>query len=161
LQPPQQLESPDTRVLAGPSAGGRPMPRRLSPPWLRRQPIAEPTARPRARCADCATIEFEPASSDQESNGRRPVEADGRRGWGKARMVVARRAGRRRGVPGAWRRPAPVREDAMAQGTITQVIGSTFGAQFPATDLPDIYNAVSVNWPQDGQHMSLTGEVQQ
>ena len=49
----------------------------------------------------------------------------------------------------------------MAQGTITQVIGSTFDAQFPESDLPDIYNAVVVNWTQDGQAMKLTGEVQQ
>ncbi|MEZ6318101.1 MAG: hypothetical protein R3B49_04995 [Phycisphaerales bacterium] len=49
----------------------------------------------------------------------------------------------------------------MAQGTITQVIGSTFDARFPESDLPDIYNAVNVEWSQDGTHMKLTGEVQQ
>src|ERR1043165_8866616 len=31
-----------------------------------------------------------------------------------------------------------------SNGTITQVIGSTFDAQFPENDLPDIYNAVTV-----------------
>jgi len=49
----------------------------------------------------------------------------------------------------------------MADGTITQVIGSTFDAQFPADALPDIYNAVTIQWEQDGQPTSLTGEVQQ
>ncbi|GJM19332.1 MAG: ATP synthase subunit beta [Phycisphaeraceae bacterium] len=49
----------------------------------------------------------------------------------------------------------------MAQGTITQVIGSTFDAQFPESDLPDIYNAVTVSWTLDGNPMTLTGEVQQ
>ncbi len=49
----------------------------------------------------------------------------------------------------------------MAQGTITQVIGSTFDAQFPESDLPDIYNAVQVDWSQDGQSMKLVGEIQQ
>lgn len=29
----------------------------------------------------------------------------------------------------------------MANGTITQVIGSTFDAKFPENQLPDIYNA--------------------
>jgi len=49
----------------------------------------------------------------------------------------------------------------MAQGTITQVIGSTFDAQFPEADMPDIYNAVTVEWTFDGTPMKLTGEVQQ
>ncbi len=49
----------------------------------------------------------------------------------------------------------------MASGTISQVIGSTFDAQFPENELPDIYNAVKVAWEQDGQRMGLTGEVQQ
>ena len=47
------------------------------------------------------------------------------------------------------------------QGTISQVIGSTFDAQFPESNLPDIYNAVSVEWDQDGETMRLFGEVQQ
>ncbi|MEQ8769467.1 MAG: F0F1 ATP synthase subunit beta [Phycisphaerales bacterium] len=49
----------------------------------------------------------------------------------------------------------------MAQGTITQVIGSTFDAQFPESNLPDIYNAVEVRWTMDGHEMKLVGEVQQ
>ena len=31
-------------------------------------------------------------------------------------------------------------------GTVTQVIGSTFDAQFPEDQLPDIYNAIRVEW---------------
>ncbi|MFG0304610.1 MAG: F0F1 ATP synthase subunit beta [Phycisphaerales bacterium JB040] len=52
----------------------------------------------------------------------------------------------------------------MAQGTqgvITQVIGSTFDAQFPEGDLPDIYNAIEITWETDGQKHRLVGEVQQ
>ena len=45
----------------------------------------------------------------------------------------------------------------MATGQITQVIGSTFDAQFPEDQLPSIYNAIKIN--SDG--MTLTGEVQQ
>ncbi len=47
------------------------------------------------------------------------------------------------------------------KGTITQVIGSTFDAQFPEGDLPDIYNAIVIEWSQDGQSKKLVGEVQQ
>ena len=47
------------------------------------------------------------------------------------------------------------------KGTITQVIGSTFDAQFPEGDLPDIYNAVETTWESDGQQQKLVGEVQQ
>ncbi|MEO0513106.1 MAG: F0F1 ATP synthase subunit beta [Planctomycetota bacterium] len=50
---------------------------------------------------------------------------------------------------------------AGTQGVVRQVIGSTFDAQFPEDQLPDIYNAVTVRWEQDGQPMRLTGEVQQ
>ncbi|MFT5423978.1 MAG: F-type H+-transporting ATPase subunit beta [Phycisphaerales bacterium] len=52
----------------------------------------------------------------------------------------------------------------MAQGTkgvITQVIGSTFDAQFPEGQLPEIYNAVQIDWDQDGKHHKLVGEIQQ
>ncbi|MEM8834941.1 MAG: F0F1 ATP synthase subunit beta [Planctomycetota bacterium] len=45
-------------------------------------------------------------------------------------------------------------------GVITQVIGSTFDAQFPEDQLPDIYNAVTVNTETKAGHLSLTGEVQ-
>ncbi|GAB4384486.1 MAG: F0F1 ATP synthase subunit beta [Phycisphaerales bacterium] len=47
------------------------------------------------------------------------------------------------------------------KGTITQVIGSTFDAQFPEDQMPEIYNAITVEWDQDGVHTKLTGEVQQ
>ncbi len=46
-------------------------------------------------------------------------------------------------------------------GKITQVIGSTFDAQFPENELPDIYNAVTVNAESAGIKIALTGEVQQ
>ena len=49
----------------------------------------------------------------------------------------------------------------MAQGTITQVIGSTFDAQFPEDQLPEIYNAITVSEETPAGHISLTGEVQQ
>ena len=46
-------------------------------------------------------------------------------------------------------------------GVISQVIGSTFDAQFPEDDLPEIYNAVTVTFDVEGEQTSLTGEVQQ
>ena len=50
---------------------------------------------------------------------------------------------------------------AGTQGTISQVIGSTFDAQFPEDSLPEIYNAIDIAWNQDGVEMKLVGEVQQ
>lgn len=50
---------------------------------------------------------------------------------------------------------------AGTKGTVIQVIGSTFDAQFPEDQLPEIYNAVDVTWEQDGQQRHLVGEVQQ
>ncbi len=50
---------------------------------------------------------------------------------------------------------------AGTKGTITQVIGSTFDAQFPEGELPDIYNAITVEYDLDGKQTTLTGEVQQ
>jgi len=47
------------------------------------------------------------------------------------------------------------------EGTITQVIGSTFDAQFPENDMPDIYNAVKIKQSIHGIDIDLTGEVQQ
>ena len=44
-------------------------------------------------------------------------------------------------------------------GTIAQVIGSTFDAQFPETDLPEIYNAVHVAFEISGEKKTLVGEV--
>ncbi|MEQ8844997.1 MAG: F0F1 ATP synthase subunit beta [Phycisphaerales bacterium] len=49
----------------------------------------------------------------------------------------------------------------MAQGTITQVIGSTFDAQFAESDLPEIYNAVTVEADTPAGKLTLVGEVQQ
>jgi len=46
-------------------------------------------------------------------------------------------------------------------GRITQVIGSTFDAEFPEHRLPGIYNAVKVQEQVKGLQIDLTGEVQQ
>lgn len=46
-------------------------------------------------------------------------------------------------------------------GTITQVIGSTFDAQFAEDKLPAIYNAVKIQAETPAGHLNLTGEVQQ
>ncbi len=50
---------------------------------------------------------------------------------------------------------------ATATGTITQVIGSTFDAQFPENAMPDIYNAISVDFEVGDEKVHLVGEVQQ
>src|SRR5687767_6515514 len=46
-------------------------------------------------------------------------------------------------------------------GRITQVIGSTFDAEFEEDNLPAIYNAVKVQTDKKGVKIDLTGEVQQ
>lgn len=46
-------------------------------------------------------------------------------------------------------------------GTITQVIGSTFDAQFPEDKLPDIYNALEIKATTKAGPLDLVGEVQQ
>ena len=46
-------------------------------------------------------------------------------------------------------------------GTISQVIGSTFDIQFREDQLPDIYNAVTVEAKTPVGDLRLTGEVQQ
>ncbi|MGD9854031.1 MAG: F0F1 ATP synthase subunit beta [Planctomycetaceae bacterium] len=46
-------------------------------------------------------------------------------------------------------------------GHITQVIGSTFDAEFAEDCLPDIYNAVKVTAEVKGVKLNVTGEVQQ
>jgi F-type H+-transporting ATPase subunit beta len=46
-------------------------------------------------------------------------------------------------------------------GHVTQVIGSTFDAQFAEEELPAIYNAVEIDAEQKGVKVRLTGEVQQ
>ncbi len=47
------------------------------------------------------------------------------------------------------------------QGTVTQVIGSTFDARFPEDQLPEIYNALEIKGQYNGMDIDLTGEVQQ
>ncbi len=47
------------------------------------------------------------------------------------------------------------------KGEVIQIIGSTFDAQFPETDIPDIYNAVKVEAKNRGIEIKITGEVQQ
>ncbi len=46
-------------------------------------------------------------------------------------------------------------------GRITQVIGSTFDAEFSEDGLPPIYNAVRVTSNAKGVEIDLTGEIQQ
>src|SRR2546430_356789 len=46
-----------------------------------------------------------------------------------------------------------------ATGKITQVIGSTFDAEFPEEGLPSIYNAVKIDAKDNGMTIRLTGEV--
>jgi F-type H+/Na+-transporting ATPase subunit beta len=48
-----------------------------------------------------------------------------------------------------------------AVGKITQVIGSTFDAEFEEDHLPGIYNAVKIKSNKKGVAIDLTGEVQQ
>lgn len=58
----------------------------------------------------------------------------------------------------------PTRVDVVREpnyGRITQVIGSTFDAEFPEHRLPAIYNAVKVQEEVKGLRINLTGEVQQ
>jgi F-type H+-transporting ATPase subunit beta len=50
---------------------------------------------------------------------------------------------------------------ATHKGTIIQVIGSTFDAEFEEGQLPEIYNAVTVNSDYKGVSLHLIGEVQQ
>ncbi|MDA1052279.1 MAG: F0F1 ATP synthase subunit beta [Planctomycetota bacterium] len=50
---------------------------------------------------------------------------------------------------------------ATTAGRVTQVIGSTFDAEFDAEHLPPIYNAVKVVSEHKGVKLDLTGEVQQ
>jgi F-type H+/Na+-transporting ATPase subunit beta len=48
-----------------------------------------------------------------------------------------------------------------ATGKISQVIGSTFDAKFPEDQLPEIYNALTIDSKDGGVAMHLVGEVQQ
>ncbi len=54
-------------------------------------------------------------------------------------------------------KPAPTH----SVGHVTQIIGSTFDAEFPEDRLPAIYNAVKIASEQKGIKLQLTGEVQQ
>src|SRR3954451_5522786 len=44
-------------------------------------------------------------------------------------------------------------------GKITQVIGSTFDAEFPEDQLPKIYNALKVQYEENCSKINLIGEV--
>jgi F-type H+-transporting ATPase subunit beta len=46
-------------------------------------------------------------------------------------------------------------------GTIVQVIGATFDAEFEEGHLPDIYSALKIDAEVGGRRLQLTGEVQQ
>ncbi|TWT63061.1 F0F1 ATP synthase subunit beta [Rubinisphaera italica] len=46
-------------------------------------------------------------------------------------------------------------------GKVTQIIGSTFDAEFSNEGLPDIYNALKIDQNVKGVHVKVTGEVQQ
>ena len=46
-------------------------------------------------------------------------------------------------------------------GRVSQVIGSTFDAEFPEDSLPPIYHAVKIEGDKKGIKINLTGEVQQ
>ena len=46
-------------------------------------------------------------------------------------------------------------------GRVTQIIGSTFDAEYPENKLPSIYNAVKIVAQHKGVTLDLTGEVQQ
>ncbi len=56
---------------------------------------------------------------------------------------------------------APASAKAGGIGHVTQVIGSTFDAEFPEHTLPAIYNALKVDALVNGVQIRLTGEVQQ
>jgi len=47
------------------------------------------------------------------------------------------------------------------QGTVTQIIGSTFDARFKEDELPEIYHALKITGEHHGLKIDLVGEVQQ
>ncbi|MFM7833713.1 MAG: F0F1 ATP synthase subunit beta, partial [Planctomycetaceae bacterium] len=51
--------------------------------------------------------------------------------------------------------------EATKSGLVSQVIGSTFDAQFPEDSLPGIYNALLIDEDVKGKRVKVTGEVQQ
>ena len=46
-------------------------------------------------------------------------------------------------------------------GAVSQIIGSTFDAEFPEDKLPEIYNALKITETVKGIEINVTGEVQQ
>lgn len=50
---------------------------------------------------------------------------------------------------------------ATTHGRVSQIIGSTFDAEFEEGHLPDIYNALRIDSNIKGTHVKVTGEVQQ
>ena len=46
-------------------------------------------------------------------------------------------------------------------GKIVQIIGATIDAEFPGDHLPEIFNALEVNFERDGEEVKLVCEVQQ
>ncbi|MDX1968982.1 MAG: F0F1 ATP synthase subunit beta [Planctomycetaceae bacterium] len=48
-----------------------------------------------------------------------------------------------------------------SNGRVSQIIGSTFDAEFDESHLPDIYNALKIDSQIKGTHVKVTGEVQQ
>ncbi|MEM9365806.1 MAG: F0F1 ATP synthase subunit beta [Planctomycetota bacterium] len=51
--------------------------------------------------------------------------------------------------------------ESQVVGRVTQVIGSTFDAEFPESQLPKIYNALEIKSQHKGVDIDLIGEVQQ
>ncbi len=49
----------------------------------------------------------------------------------------------------------------LTQGKVSQIIGSTFDAEFPEDALPEIYNALKIEQTVKGLNIKVTGEVQQ
>src|SRR5215469_3200371 len=56
---------------------------------------------------------------------------------------------------GIHRKPVAEEHAMPGTGKITQVIGSTFDAEFPEDQLPLIYNALKINSDQDGHKIDL------
>src|SRR3954463_5363259 len=57
--------------------------------------------------------------------------------------------------------PKPAAHAVKVVGHVTQIIGSTFDAEFEENHLPEIYNALTVNTEVKGVAIKVTGEVQQ
>jgi len=47
------------------------------------------------------------------------------------------------------------------KGTITQVLGAVVDVQFPADQVPEIYNAIQIDYKVEGKATRLILEVQQ